>query len=180
MKTQLFLFLICTMFLTSCGSSKPINDFYRKHKDTEGVKSFSMPGWLVWVGTGMAYHSVYDAETRLGLKLAKKVKHLQFMQSEAETGIPRAEIQALINDLREKSFEDLLYVRDGQSHVSIMIRDTEEKLKNIFILVDEPDEFTLFSMKSSLKYEDLSKLISHYINDFNGEKKKPEPNKPQA
>jgi hypothetical protein len=56
------------------------------------------------------------------------------------------------------------------------------------VLVDQEDEFVFMSMKSSLKYKDLSKVISYYINDFKGEKptkerkkkKKKEKKLPQA
>jgi hypothetical protein len=179
MNKYLFLFALLPILLSSCGSTKTINEFYRKHKKEEGVSNFSLPGWLVWIGTGMAYHSVRDKEVRRGLKLAKKVKSLQFLQSEGEYSIPKAEIQEFVSTLRTQAFEDLLFIRDGQTNVNVMVRDTEKKLKNILIFVEEEDEFTFFSMRSRLKYKDLSEYINYYIRDYIG-LEQPGKKKPQA
>lgn len=170
MKKLPFLLVLFSLILSSCGSPKTAKQFYNKHKRKEGVSNASVPGWLVWLGTGLAYHSIQNEEAKMGLKLAKKVKRLRFMQAENKEVISPKEVSEFLGNLRANKYEDLIMIKDGPQTVSIMVRDTETKLKNIMVLVDQEDEFVFMSMKSSLKYKDLSKVISYYINDFKGEK----------
>ncbi|MEN0003262.1 MAG: DUF4252 domain-containing protein [Bacteroidota bacterium] len=179
----LLVFAISTLLLASCNSTKTLDNFYEKHKKEEGVTNFKLPGWLVWIGTGMAYHSIRDREVRMALKMAKKVKTMQFFTTEGDYEVSRAEIDALVGNLKEESFDELLYVKEEGTQVNVMVRDTDTKLKNILLLVEEEGEFTFISMKSRLKYKDLSEYISYYVNDFMGNKpvkKKDKEDKPRA
>lgn len=185
MKRASLLLVLFAVILSSCGSPKTARQFYNKHKRKEGVTNASIPGWLVWLGTGLAYHSVDNDEAKMGLKLAKKVKRLRFMKAEDRDVISKEEVNTFLTNLRSNKYEDLIMIRDHDQTVSVMIRDTETKIKNIMILVDQEDEFVFLSMKSRIKYKDLSDLINYYINDFKGEepekkKKKKKEKDPQA
>ena len=119
-----------------------------------------MPGWLVWVGGGIAQGLVQDPEAKAGLRLARKVKKLRFMATEDYNPITTAEVSDFVNNIRSAGYEDLLQVKEGGSTVHILSREKKEKLKNLVILVNDEEEFVFMDMKSRLKYEDLSELVN--------------------
>ncbi len=171
---SIFLVLL-SLALASCSSPKTAKQFYNAHKRKDGVTNASIPGWMVWLVGGLAYNSMQDEEAKMGLKLARKVGRLRFMQAENKNTISPEEVRTFLGNLRKNKYEDLIMIKEGAQTVSIMVRDTEKKLKNIMILIDDEDEFVFMSMKSRIKYKDLSRIIDYYINDFKG--KKPEKKK---
>ena len=152
--------LLALFSLFSCSSPKTTAQFYHTHKHKEGVSNFKMPGWLVWIGGGIAQGLVQDPEARAGLRLARKVKKLRFMATEDYNPITTAEVSDFVNNIRSAGYEDLLVVKEGSSTVHILSREKKEKLKNLVILVNDEEEFVYMDMKSRLKYEDLSELVN--------------------
>lgn len=152
--------LLALFSLFSCSSPKTTAQFYHTHKHKEGVSNFKMPGWLVWIGGGIAQGLVQDPEARAGLRLARKVKKLRFMATEDYNPITTAEVSDFVNNIRSAGYEDLLQVKEGGSTVHILSREKKEKLKNLVILVNDEEEFVFMDMKSRLKYEDLSELVN--------------------
>ena len=133
-----------------------------------------MPGWLVWVGGGIAQGLVQDPEARAGLRLARKVKKLRFMATEDYNPITTAEVSDFVNNIRSAGYEDLLQVKEGGSTVHILSREKKEKLKNLVILVNDEEEFVFMDMKSRLKYEDLSELVNTILKSDNMKKEQEE------
>ena len=156
-----FLIAIFALFaLSSCNSPKTTAQFYHAHKHKEGVTNFKVPGWLVWMGGGIAQGFVQDPDTKAALRLARKVKKLRFMATEDYNPITTAEVNEFVNHIRGNGFEDLIMVREGSSTVHILSREKKEKLRNLVILVNDEEEFVFMDMKSRLKYEDLSELVN--------------------
>jgi hypothetical protein len=172
MRLSIFALLGLTIFLTSCNSTKSISNFYHAHKREKGTVNFRIPGFLIWMGTGIAYESIKEPETRAGMKIAKKIKGLRFMVNEDANTIPQEEVHALLANLRQDKFEDLLYVKDQETTFTLMIKEKKEKIKRIFLLVQEPDEFVLMEVKTSLKIKDIQKLIKSFQKEIKIEKPK--------
>jgi hypothetical protein len=159
--------VIVTIFalgLSSCSSPKTTAQFYHTHKVKEGVKNFKIPGWLMWLGGGIAKASVKDPDAKVALKLAKKVGKMRILVSEDANVIDNREIMSFIGHAEKRGYEPLIQVRDGETLVNIMARDKKDKLKNLLIMVSEEDSFVFLDMKSRIKYEEISDLINYFIN----------------
>lgn len=163
MKSITYLALILVpLLLTSCSSPGTVAGFYQKHKRKKGVRNFKMPGWAIWVGSGLAHDIVKDEETRLALRLAKKVKKLRFMMAEEETAISSYDIKAFVNEIKSKDYDELIYVKDGPTSVNALVKEKNGKLKDLVFVVKDEDEFFFASMKSNLKMEDITEAIQTY------------------
>lgn len=160
MRISIAILILLAVSLSSCGSPKTAARFYHTHKHKEGVTNFKVPGWLIWMGGGIAQSAVKDPEAKAGLRLARKVKKLRFMATEDDNPITAAEVGDFITNIRSTGYEDLLSVREGRSTVHILSREKKEKLKNLLILVNDEEEFVFMDMKSRLKYEDLTDLAN--------------------
>jgi hypothetical protein len=160
--TYLALLLLPLLF-TSCGTPNSVAGFYQKHKRKKGVKNFKLPGWVMWVGTGLAHEMVDDEDTKLALRFAKKVKKLRVMIAEENTEISSYDVKSFVNEIKQKDYEDLIYVRDGETTVNTLVKDKNGKLKDLVFLVKDEEEFVFLSMKSNIKVEDITELIKNYL-----------------
>ncbi len=170
MRHLTFIILI-SILLASCGGSRHINQVYHDfNRFDEGVTKFRVPGWLIWLGSGIVHEGTKDQDLKSALQIVKKIKGIRFMVVEKENAISKGQVNGLINNLRQSSYEDLFYIKDGNSTVSFMIREKNEKVKNLLIVVSEPDNFVLTHIKTKIKYSDLSKLIKKYQKEMKIEK----------
>lgn len=177
MKLSAMIVLCLAFLLSSCSSTKSVSGFYQAHKREKGVLNFTLPGWLIWLGTGIAHESVKEQEAKVALQLAKKVKRLRFMVMEDKNTASHTEISSLVSNLRKDNFEDLIYVKEGTTTFTFMIREKKDKIRNLFFLVSEDDELVMMEMKSNLRYSDISKLIKQFSKELKIDKplKKPLP-----
>ncbi len=177
MKTYIFLFL-ASIFLVSCGTPASVKNFYRQHKRGEEVTKMNIPGWLIWLGTGIANEIVKEEEVKLGLSLAKKVRNLRFLTDESGGQVSPEHVSRLVSNVKKHSYEDLIYVREEAMTVNFMIRGKEDKIKNLLILVNDDNELVMVSMKTNLTIKDLSQVINSFQDDIKKKMKKEEKNPP--
>jgi len=150
MKQYLILLLICSVSLPAFSQSQSIRNFYRKYKRTENTVNFNAPGWLIRLGASIAMNHVDDPEEREALRLAKKVRKGRILIMEDRNHIDPADLDEFINDVRDENFEDLIRVRDGNETVQILIREDNDVIRNLLILVYEEDSFIMLALKTKM------------------------------
>ena len=159
-------FLLLLSFLIAAATlpaQNPVKHFYQDHKRLEGVKNYQVPGWLIWLGTGIARPFVNEPDARAALKLAKRVKKLRLLIAEDENPLPAGAVEDFVATSRQQQFEDLIYVRDGDTHVNILVRDKKEKIREMIILIDEPGSLVFLGLKTKIRYQDISRLIEDIL-----------------
>lgn len=164
----ILLFLTLGLFIgqaNSLAAQTPTKVFYKAHKKKPGVFNIKIPTWLIWFGGGIAYNSVKEPEAKAALRMAKKVKGLRIMTVESNNVIAKADINSFLSDMRNSSFEDLIFVKEEDTRVQILGRASSKKLKELTILVEESDSFTFVTARTNLKSKDISRLINAIVND---------------
>lgn len=169
MKKYLIVLSIFAFAFSSCSSPSTSGAFYSKYRHTEGVQNMKIPGWLIWMGSGVARPFVKDKEVKAGLRIAKKVKKLRLLIAEDGNPIPYGAVQDFVGNLRENAYDDLIYVKEEDTMVTIMAKDNKKKIKDLLILVHEEDEFVFFSAKTNIKYDELSDMIQTFLEDMKEE-----------
>lgn len=161
------LYIIIALLVLSSSVSiaqSPAVQFYRQNKRLENVRNFKIPGWLIWVGTGIAHDITKNEETKAILKVGRKVKKLRLMIAEDNNPIPASSVSNFVSESRRDGFADLIYVRDEGTTVNIMGKiKKNDKFKELVFLVNEDDEFVFFQMKSSIRMKDLQELINVFM-----------------
>lgn len=182
MKNLIIIFTI--LIIPICANSQSsINHFYKKHKRSENVVKFTVPGWLVNIASSIVASTTDDEQEKKAIKLAKKIKKLKLLVMENENTVKKQDYKNLIIDLKDNSFEDLLVVNSEGTKVNMLIREKKGKIKNFLLLVNDEEEFVMISIKSKLKIEDLQQLIDSLQDEFELDelpKPKPRPKEPQA
>lgn len=167
----LFFFAVAISF-TSCSSPKTTAQFYQTYKKQPGVVNFKLPGWVMWLGGGIAYNSIKNEQTKVAVRYARKIGKFRMMASEKGASIPESELNSFVNHIKSNGYEDLLQIDSPDASVHIMARDHKDKIKNLLLLVRDEDGFVFLDMKSRIKYSEISDLINYFIQM--GEKKEKE------
>ncbi len=159
------LILLASLVLVSCGSPPSARNFYQDHKQGEGVTNFTVPGWLIFLGTSIARPFVKEEEARYALKFGKKVKRLQLMIDEDGHNITTADVRRFVETARHDKYEDLIYVRDEETRVHVMVREKKDKLKHLLVLVRDDTDFIFLNMRTSISMQDIAKLLNFYLGE---------------
>lgn len=163
MSRYFFLLPLIAILLSSCGSPASVSSFYQEHKRKAGVKNMTIPGWLIYAGTGIAHDLVDDEDTKAMLQLAKKVKRLQFMIAEEQSPISPADIQTFVHNARADHFEELIVVRDKSTTVNVMVREKGEKLRHLLFLINDESDFVFLNMRTNIKMKDIAKIVDYFL-----------------
>ncbi len=159
-----------------------VAEFYQKFKKQDQVTNFKLPGWLVWIGTGLVYNSIRDEETLTWLRLARKMGKIRLLQSENSNSITPTDLSNFVNSLKSNNaYSDLIYVRDEDSDLNIMIREgSSGRLKELLIVGSTDGETIMVSSKTRLRMKDLSEVLDHYLKELNWKEKPKSKKLPQA
>ena len=160
MKTILFSLLIAIPFLLPAQTIS-INEFYRKYKNVDDKNvHITLPGWIVKLGVGIAKTQVDGEDEKQALNMAKKIRKIRVLTFEESNPVKPRDIERLVNGVRRERFEDLILVKEANTKVNIMMREKKEMIKNLLILVSEEDTFTMVSMKTKLRYDEIEEFIN--------------------
>ena len=179
MKNLLFAILIFAIPVTTFSQNKSINKFYRQYKKGPEVRSFKVPGFLINLGGKIGKKHVDGEIEKMALQLTKYIKGTRIMVAEDGSPVPPKAVGKLTKDVKSQGFDDWIQVRSEETRVSIMAREKNGKIKNMMILVNEPDNFVMLSMKSKLKPEHLANFIQEVLRQELKYEVTPKPKKKQ-
>lgn len=162
MKNILLLTFLISLPLCSQAQNRAIKNFYHKYKKYENTRNMVIPGFLIWLSTGIANEIVDkdQPEAKVALKFAKKFKTMRFLVMEDDNQVTSEDYNKLIAGAKSSNYEELISVRDKGTTFHIMGRGKKDKLKNLLILVSAEDSFVMMNMKTKIRTKDLNRLIN--------------------
>ncbi|MEM9823902.1 MAG: DUF4252 domain-containing protein [Bacteroidota bacterium] len=166
MKKMISISYLLLITVSTFGQSASIKDFYRKYKKTEDTFHINAPGWLIRLGGAIARKHIEDEGERALVKLlGKKVRKARILIMEDHNSISKAEFNDFLSDLRSENFETLVQYREDGEKINILGREKGDKIKDLLVLVQEPDSFIMVAMKTKLKPKDLAQIIELAVED---------------
>jgi len=153
--------IMALLFLCSFqmqAQSKSVNGFYKKYKKEAKARNIKLNSFIIDIS-----RSFMDEEASNILKKFSKVRLLVIEDSKI---VNPTDLTQLMKSVKNEKFEDLINIRDGQSSVQILVRDSKKGITDLLLVVQdqEEDDFVLLSIQGLFKYEDLKDLDI----DFNG------------
>ncbi len=166
MKTSILLLSILALTGFACSTPHPVDAFYYEYKSRPEVRNFTVPGWMVRMGTGIARNHVEEYEEQELLSLGRYIHRVRVMQTERKDAIPAKAVQKMMSQARGKGFEDLLYVRDDGTMVNILIQESKNSIRELLIVVHEPDEFVLLEIEADLPMDKLERSLKIITDEY--------------
>jgi len=142
---NLMLILITTIIpFLATAQQKNIEAFYEKYAELENVTNINMNGTFLKMTCDSNDENIFN-----------KITNLRVMVMEKTNQIDYRDLKTLRKDIRHKGFEDLIKVRDGQAQVDIMLREKDDLITNVLIIVNDVDGFVLLSLEGLFSLKDL-------------------------
>ena len=148
---NLIIVIIATFFVNiSFAQNRVIEQFYDKYTKLENVTEIDISGGLL----NMVASFSDDADT----KILEKVSKLRILAIDDQSVIDTQDKKALVKGLRSSKFEELMQIRDGKSKIDFMVRESNNKITNILMMVDDEDSFFMLSLEGNISWKDIEKL----------------------
>lgn len=181
MRTAILLLTLAALS-GSLAAQSSVGEFYQKFKKQEEVTNFKLPGWLVWIGTGLVYNSIRDEEARAWLRLSRKMGKISLMKSENSNSITGEDLSSFVGGLKANGgFEDLIYVRNENTDLNFMIREgSKGRLKELLVIGNDDGGTFFLSAKTRLRMKDINELLEHYLKELGWKEKAKAKKLPQA
>jgi hypothetical protein len=161
-RTIAFLLFLGLLANISLAQNRSINQFVRKNKKIDDSFCFNVPG-LVFrtVASTRWFIDKEDYEAIEGLKLMKHIKHVKVFVSEHADAIPASDVQEMIKGIKACNYEELMSVRDQETLINFYIREKKDCIRNVFVIINDGEEFICLSMRTKMKMSDLDPLLSN-------------------
>lgn len=169
MKT-LILSLFCTLCLSalSTAQEQSLNQFVRANKNRDGIRHFSIPGFLVRLGGGLALREEGHLKKEALSPLIRNLGSLSVMFSEDGDGFRDEDVSTLKKDLVEEDYEQLASVRDNGSRVEVFAWQKKEILRRLVFLIHEKnDESLLVCLRGHFTPDDFAKMMHYFQEEEN-------------
>ncbi|MEM9887616.1 MAG: DUF4252 domain-containing protein [Bacteroidota bacterium] len=154
-----FIVLLSTICFTLNAQTASLDDFYEKYKHRTELVNVSVPGFLIQFAASVAQIEAEDEMGRLSMELLKDVKKLKVLTGEKRR-VKYSHIITLFDDLAKEGFEELMSVRSEDTDFRFLIRERKNWIRNVVILAEEEEDFTLLSLKTKMHLDDLSAVIN--------------------
>lgn len=150
--TRLIVLCVALLLSVHTYAQRSINRFIDRHSDYENVTAVELSGFLL--------RSVAKfADDENGQRILASIRKLQLLVVENGQQISAAESTQLRRQLeRQEGFEPLVYVRSENTQVHFMIKEENNTVQNLFVLIHSPDELVLIHLRGKLRIEDIRKL----------------------
>lgn len=156
--------MIALLPVMTLAQSESVKSFRNQYDNNPDVTSVLIKGPLFKFLASIAGNDD-DPETQAFARIAKGIKSMEVLSIPFYTDLNREDISTLRNDLKNDQYEELLIVKDGKDLVNIMSQGKEDEIRNMVILVEDKENFTLLNINGKLSMKDLAYLSKNH-NDY--------------
>ena len=164
MKRLTGLILALALPIVMMAQSESVEKFQDKYSEDRDATFVSIRGSLFNFVASIADFDD-DPESQAIGRIADGIKSMQVLRVPYfESDLSRTEVSALKSALAKEKYEELMSVKEGREYVNILAQGSASEIRNMLILVDNKDEFTLINIEGKLSMEDLSYLSKNHRN----------------
>ena len=150
---------IFTMAALPQPSDDPGVEFFREFRRSEGVMKFNAPGWLLWLGSSIAYQVSSDEESRALFQLTRQVRRIRILHSEERVEMDAAQLADFQQRLLRAGYEPLVSVREGDHWVTVSGKIKADTIRRLVILVKNDDEFVFLQARARLEASQIGQVL---------------------
>jgi hypothetical protein len=166
MKKLTGLMIIAMLPFLAMAQSKSVTSFQDKYSSHDDVTYVTVKGSLFNLIASIAeYDDDADEDTQAMARIASGIKSMEVLQVPFyDTDLNREEVATFRNALAKEDYEEFLMVKEGKELINVMAQGASDEIRNMLVLVEEKEEFTLISINGTLSMKDLSYLSKHHQN----------------
>ena len=166
MKKLTGLMILALLPFLAIAQSKSVTAFQDKYSNHEDATFVTIKGSLFNMIASIAeYDDEDDPDEDLQAfgRIADGIKSMEVLRVPYyDTKLSRDDVATLRKALVKENYEEFLMVKEGKEVVNVLAQGAEDEIRNMLVLVDEKDDFTLISINGSLSMKDLSYFAKHH------------------
>jgi len=158
MKNVLTLVIISLISLAPMfGQLDAINQFFEDHRNDEDFTQINISPKMFEMFANMDTENEMDDET---MEMIKSLKGLKILTTEKT---PRKYYNEFISKVQTSDYEELMTIRDGDSDVKFMIKDSDggNLVNELLLLVGGDSDFVLMSFAGKIHLDKVAKLAKN-------------------
>jgi hypothetical protein len=118
-----------------------------------------LPGLVLQLGLPILKVSAEDQVERDAMDLLKDVSSIKLLVG-TEEDMPKRDRIRLLRDLSRSGYEPLVQVRSKDQQIDVIIREKDDLVRNLVVLIDGDEEVIFFSLKTRIHLDDLENIIN--------------------
>jgi len=164
MKKLTTLMMIAILPLMGMAQSKSVSAFQDKYSDHDDATFVTIKGSLFNLIASIAeYDDDPDEDMQAFARIADGINSMQVLKVPFyDTDLNREEVASFRNSLQKEDYEDFISVKEGKELVNVMAQGADDEIRNMLVLVEERDDFTLISIDGKISMKDLSYLSKNH------------------
>lgn len=158
MKSFITLLVIGLFAFTSLSAQAqdPITAFFEQYRNDENFTQVNISPKMFEMFANMDAETTMDADTK---EMLKSLKGLKILTTEMT---PRKFYKEFTSKVSLSVYEELMTVRDGDSDITFLIKDSDggNIVNELLLLVGGEDDFVLMSFAGKIPLDKVGKLAS--------------------
>jgi len=151
MKNLIIGLLLLAVHGITNAQSKSIENFYNKYTNYDDVMDISLSGFVLKLATN--YSDDEEAD-----KMLRKITQIRVMIMDEGNLVEKSDLKSLIRDVKKDSFDELMQIRDKGNLVDFFIKEKDNKITNVLMLINSSDGFLMLSLEGLLDFSDLNNV----------------------
>ena len=146
LKTIILCLILAPSFMMAQSTS--VQQFFDTYGDNENYTLIDIKGSLL--------NMMSDKKDP---NKVRKVTGFQLLSAPKGMGGLRASaVEGFAQKIRRESFEDLMTIRDKDTFINFMMQERNGFVKELIMVINEPDSFTIMSLRGNIPLEELEDL----------------------
>lgn len=151
MKKLLFQLALAALPFLCIAQNKAVSEFYQKYSQEDNLLDIKLSGGLLNL---VANKMAEDGDK----KVIRKISAIRVLVMEEGNKVKKEDYNSLLRSAKNDAYEALIKVRDGQDHIEILVREKNNTITNVLLLVNGQDNFIMLSLEGSLQFSDLNDI----------------------
>ena len=124
-------------------------------KERDHAYAMTLPGWLIRTGINLAAEDELKFEKGFQ-DLVGGIKRLRVLFIDDKVTIENSKLTSIVDQIKEKDgLVDYATVREEDNLVRVIVKEDGTKIKNLVLVANSNDGFTVLTLKTDLEMEDL-------------------------
>lgn len=144
----------------NASAQSPTDDLFDKYGAKDGFTTVHVTKELFSLFAEISQESD-DAEVQDINKVVSGLEYIRILMYDSSDSLNKGVLDDFKNDLNSvklKDFTELMTVKEGNEMVKFMIRKDGNKIKELLLLINQPDEAGFISIKGNIDLKSIAKL----------------------
>lgn len=151
MKKIIFSLALLGLGIALPAQNRVVQDFMHKFGKYEQATRLNIGGFFLKL-------AAKDNDDEDASRIMRSISSLHLLNFDEGNPIEANDINQLMQNLRGEKFEDLAYFKGEDSHVRFLIKETNDIITDLVLIVKGDKNFLLLNLEGRLKYTDLNDL----------------------